>query len=636
MIPGRDPTPRARESLRWLAGLAFLGLLAAGVAAAAVLLWRTVDVGRLFRPEESAVRWAPVSDPGLPPAPVSAPDSVFRVALLRSESSRAFFPAEGPGYDRQAERWLSLIDSLGGEARIVGEARDVDALDRGIPVVVPVAPCLPFETGMALFRHLREGGSVVAEGPLAARDADCRWRGWSVLRSLTGAEGVREVEPGRSLYLTVPADLPLSHGLVPGSRIELGHDLQVALETDAPGVYWSDWGLSPAPGPEDDGARLGALARETASGGRLAWFGFLASDALRESDRTRVRRLHESGLRWAVRQPLASLRAWPESRRAALVIAEDVEAEPDNARALAAVLRRHGLPGTFFVAPEVVEEDREIARAVTRAGEVGSHGVDRRPLAGASGDDQLLLLRRSRSRIEAWSGREVRGLRPPEERFDSVTLATWARVGGRYVAAVNEGRSASPELHPVGDGRDTVVLLPRVVKDDYNLVVSEERSWEEGLSILEGSLRKVHRLGGLALLGLHTQIVDLGRAERLGTTLDSVAGRMEWWAATAAEVSAWWRTRHASSLRLSVLGPDTLELELTAPPEAPLVDATVRVTPGAEPERWEPAPGTPGVRFARSTDDLEVVVDSVAAGDTIRFRLVPSRREEAPRSGGGP
>lgn len=622
MTPEGDPVPRARQSARWLVSLAFLGLVAAGVVAAAVLLWRSVDLDAMIRSEEPAVIEIPV--PTIEPDPPATDGGEFRAALLTSEASAGFLDDPEAGHDRQTDHWRALADSLGGTVTTISGEEGLADLEPGTVVVVPVAPCLSFEAGTALFRHLRDGGSVVIEGPTATRDESCEWRGWSLLRSLTGAEDVRDVGPREGgLYLTVPAGLPLSHGLAPGSRVELWHDLQVTLATSEPGAYWSDFGLSPSPPEGDEDAVTGALARRIGDGGRLVWFGFLSTDGARELDDRRVRRLHENGLLWAARRPLAGLSAWPDGREAALLVTQDVESEPQNARALAATLRRIDLPGTFFVVSGLVEGEGEIAEAVASAGEVGTHTFDHQTLAGRSPDDQRVRLDRSRRATEAWSGREVRGLRPPEERFDSVTLAAWAEAGGDYVAAENQARSAAPELHRTGASERPMVVVPRVMKDDYNVLVNDGLSWDRGVDELVAGFRKMHRLGGVALLNLHTQFVDMGRSERLGPVLDSVAARPGWWATTAGEVAGWWRVRHASGVEIRDAGDDSIEVAVAAPPDTALRQATVAVSPGSPAGEWEveARPDGPGLGYRVAPPGLQVVVDSVAAGDTARFRL---------------
>jgi hypothetical protein len=314
-----------------------------------------------------------------------------------------------------------------------------------------------------------------------------------------------------ALFFTVPGGLPLSPGLDPGTRIELRPEPSLALNLPGPRVFWSDWALNPAPDESGGGADVAAVAGRTQEGGRMAWFGFRLSQAATPRDSSRMERLVQNGISWAAGLAVATPATWPNGSRAALVVIQDVEAEFQNAIAMADVLREESLPGTFFPVSRLVMDDRDLADALTSAGEVGSQTSDHTPVAGLTYEDQLVRLRRSWTEIRGWTGQGPTGLRPPEEAFDANTLRAWAEAGGQYVLAVNQARSGSPEIHSIGRGGH-VVLLPRLLKDDYNVFVQEGAMRGDRLSeaYLEGT-DKLRALGGLAVVASHTQIIGEGR-----------------------------------------------------------------------------------------------------------------------------
>jgi peptidoglycan/xylan/chitin deacetylase (PgdA/CDA1 family) len=111
----------------------------------------------------------------------------------------------------------------------------------------------------------------------------------------------------------------------------------------------------------------------------------------------------------------------------------------------------------------------ELAETLLAAGEVGSHSVDHRQVAGRLWGNQLAALRQARNDVRGWTGERPLGLRPPREIYDQFTLEAWRRYGGLYLAGTNRARSAAPELFTVPSG--PVVVLPRVVDDDYAVMV---------------------------------------------------------------------------------------------------------------------------------------------------------------------
>jgi peptidoglycan/xylan/chitin deacetylase (PgdA/CDA1 family) len=562
MPPRQDPVPRARAAAQWLGGLMLLGFLGAGVVAAAAALWENVDVQSLAR-RAAAVTDAPPPPPPDGPGPVASAGGAPAVALFESAASARYFPDSG-FYRASLSRWEALLIEAAGRPVRVRDAAGVAALPAGALLVAPESVCLSDAEIAAFRRHLSSGGGLVLSWATAARDGACRWRGWEPLRSLTGALDLAEYPAEPALFLAVPAGLPLSPGIPPGGRIELYPEPHLALQTPGPHPYWSDWALN-APrgeGPIPDAA---AVLHEPDTGGRVAWFGFRERQAVGERDVERVRRLLRNGVRWAAGTTVAEISTWPGGKRGALLVAQDVETGFENAAALARLLREREARGTFFAVSRMALDHPAIADSLRGAGEVASQTADHAPTAGLPLEEQQVRLGRSIRELEAWSGQEVTGLRPPEERFDEATLRAWRRAGGRYVAAVNDARSAAPEIYRTPDG--SVALLPRLIKDDYNVFVQDGARRTDRLrsAWLEG-MRKVEALGGLAYLSLHTQIAGTpDRVDVVGEVLDSAATRPGgWWVAPGAAIASWWMARDEARLELEARG-DTLALRIRAP-----------------------------------------------------------------------
>ncbi|MGD8362380.1 MAG: polysaccharide deacetylase family protein [Gemmatimonadota bacterium] len=535
----RDPVPRVKAWTHWLGGFLLLGLLGGGVVAAAVLLWENLDVRQLA--PALAPNPGPPPDPTSPPPP-AAPGGSFSVALLNTAPNQGFFPDSSfqPG---EIARWRRLIEAEGGEIREVASLEELRAVEPQELLVLPEAPCLSRAEVAAVGSHLARGGSLVSNWAVGARDEACEWRGWGTVRDLAGARDVREISERPALFLTVPEGTPLSPGLDPGTRIELRSEPSLALNTPGARIYWSDWALNPAPDESGGGADVAASAARTEEGGRTAWFGFRLSQAATPRDSVNVERLVRNGVLWAAGTPVAYPAPWPEGRQSALLLVQDVEAEYQNAYAMADLLEELGLPGTFFPVSQLVMGDKELAQAMVRVGEVGSQTSDHTPVAGLTYQDQLIRLRRTYSEIENWAGSPPAGLRPPEESFDANTLRAWKEAGGRYLLAVNQARSASPELHEV-EGQ-ILVLIPRLLKDDYNVFVQDGAVRTDRLeeAFLEG-MEKLRAVGGLAAVIGHTQIMGTDRRlNALRVVADTAEAQGDWWIARAGEVAEWWAKR---------------------------------------------------------------------------------------------
>ncbi|MCG6955313.1 MAG: polysaccharide deacetylase family protein [Gemmatimonadetes bacterium] len=640
----RDPVPRAHSAVHWLAGLLALGLLGGGVVAAAVLLWENLDI-RQLAPELNTVSSALPT----PEAPLQAGHEAgpYKAAILRSSRNAAFFP-DTAYYPRSLQRWRSLIEATGGTVRDVSSLDDLAGVGNDEVLVIPDAPCLSNAELRSVRGHVAHGGGVVSNWAVGARDEKCSWRGWRTVADLTGALDVRELAVRKALYLTVPDGTPLSPGLDPGMRVELIPEPSLALTLQGARVYWSDWALNPAPDESGGGADVAALAYRAPSGARGAWFGFRLTQSATPVDSARVARLVGNGLRWAAGLASASVTAWPDGRQAALVVAQNVEAEDQNAAATAELLRTRDVKGSFYAVGQLVVGDKDLAPKLTAAGEVSCQTSDHQPVAGLSFDDQAVRLRRSWAEIRGWTGVAPAGLRPPEETFDDSTLGAWSDAGGSYILAVNQSRSGSPEVYDIG-GR-TMVLLPRLIKDDYNVVVQEGKTRSASLAAayLEG-MDKIHAMGGLAVVASHTQIMGVNdRLNALGVVLDTARAQKDWWIATGEDVAAWWRARFG--VRLTVQessvrdegsdsstqsaketeeGPEpgaatSLEVVVEAPGSQSVSGLWVDIVLPEDPEGLAPLVDGQSVAYLGTPFGIRVPVGDLEAGARRTISLIPA------------
>lgn len=540
MRPRRDPVPRAREAWWWLGGVLTLGVVGAGVVAAGVALWENVDV-RQLAPDLMQLEVS-LPEPVVATGPARRTEP-FRAVLFESASSATYFddPAFYPG---EMARWRALLESTGADVTVVRSAAGIEEAGDAL-LVVPEAPCLASAERSAIMTHILDGGSVVGNWALGVRDADCAWLGWETLREFTSAEDVRELGQRDGLFVTVPGSVPSSAGLEAGSRIELKPEPAVALRLGGPRVYWSDWALNPVRDADGVGADVAVATTTTGHGGRLTWFGMHASQGATASDADRLERLLGNGIAWAAGLPSASPASWPGAARSALVFVMDVEGADFWAQAgeVASAFEESRTPISFFVVSQLVEDDPELAARLTQAGEVGTQTVSHSPLWGLTAQEQRMRLQRSFDDVKDWTGVEPLGLRPPEEAFDSLTLEAWRAAGGRYLVSSTEARSATPEIHRTTRG--DVIVLPRLLKDDYTVIVRDVTLRSERLldAYLNG-LAKMRAIGGLAVVAGHTQIISNGpRLDAFAGVARSAADQGDWWVAEAGETAEWWSLR---------------------------------------------------------------------------------------------
>jgi peptidoglycan/xylan/chitin deacetylase (PgdA/CDA1 family) len=260
----------------------------------------------------------------------------------------------------------------------------------------------------------------------------------------------------------------------------------------------------------------------------------------------------------------------------------------------------------------------ELTRAIAEHDEIGTHSENHRVLGGEPAEVQRRRLALTQVHLRDLLGAPVAGLRPPEEQFDTATLAAWLEAGGTYVFGANNSRAAAPELLRVAG--DTVILLGRANVDDFDAASLASRgSLDEIVKEYLSEYQKVRALGGLYLLSYHSQL--LARPE-LVPALARIARRIHAdtavWLTTANEVVEWWHARASVTIRATRLDARTLRVDIRNAGPDTVRGAVARVALGD----GERASGS--VRVLRSEPGvLRFVVPALAPGAerALRFSL---------------
>ncbi len=533
-----------RTVFRVRSGTVVFGIAAAAVVAISVALdirrGAVETVVEVPRFSGSAI----VADmPSLLPAPRLP--TRLRVAIVRDAAAASFYDS-ATTLDSIVSSWRAELVAIGADVRVVS-AGSVHA-ERAHVLVIPSSPCLTMATREAIEAASSRGQGLILTGLAGVYDAGCRSIGFGTIVGLTDASRAEVLEPRKMVYVVLPAGSPLSADIPPGARIELNPAGQVAVRRRGRDAYYSNYALQPQPA---SGKPLldGALLRATQGGARIVYWGFELRDVVpRAWNRAVVRLLVRNSVAWAGRLPLVWIEPWPRGRRAAAVFAQDVEAQFANARFALDSLRAAGVPGTYFLTSRFALRYKRLSRDLAAAGEVGTHSENHRRLGGAPEVVQHTRLLMTQRELTRLLGSPVAGLRPPEEQFDTATMAAWLAAGGTYLFGVNDARAAAPELLRIGN--DTMVLVGRIAGDDFAVAgPGGARDTQLMATLFLNELAQVRALGGLYLFSYHSQL--LARAELvpvLARVARAVAADSSIWAATTGDIAAWWRAR--ASLRV--------------------------------------------------------------------------------------
>ena len=589
-----------------------LGLIGAAVIGGGALLWENVDIQRMT--SSAALRDPHSAPPALMSETPAHADEPFQAILYFSQESSDFFP-EADYYPGLLDRWEQLISAAGALVTRISNVEDIDSLNVQQVLIAPSAVCLSAIEVAAMRSFAERGGGLVLSWAAGARDSSCEWVGWDALSELTNVTDFNTLEEREAVYLTVPAGLPLSAGFGPATRVELRYESQLALATRGTRLYWSDWALNAEPVEDVVGMDAAAWLGRTSAGGRIVWFGFRLGHGASERDEEYIARIFRNGVWWAGGVPVAEIAPWPNGSQSALLLTQDVESHFANALSLARVAKEKAVPATFFVVSQLASEFPEIADSLVEAGEIGSHSSDHAVIADRPYIDQRARLSRSQAELRSWAGNPAFGLRPPEERFDETTLRAWSWNGGSYIVGVNEARTGSPEVFDTPEGK--IVLLPRIIKNDYNVFVQDGamRSRRLTEAYLAG-MAKINALGALAIVSLRTQVAGEGsRIQLVADVIDSARAQGDWWFASGHEMASWWLARWESSLAVEDVDDGRLEVSVQADASLGLDGAWLEVFLPGLPEDWIPRQRGALVRHVRTEWGVRIPLPDIAPGE---------------------
>jgi peptidoglycan/xylan/chitin deacetylase (PgdA/CDA1 family) len=533
-----------------------LTVSAIGVALLSMLgfvLWRTLPplmpeekhMAETTRPSKA---YKPVSNL---PTVLESPDlSNIRFALITNVENNRVHSAGY--YDREVQLWRKWMLSAG--------AREVAIPDAEV-LIAPAAECLGVAERNQITYKLAAGGGLVSTGVMGASGGQCEMSHDTLVTRLLGITPAdvapADIRRGESVHAIVLGETLLGARIPPGARIELEAEKQIAFHSKNREIFYTNYERVTRP-VKGVAYFDGAATRAQVGKGRYVAFGFDFQNLADDWSKRLMADAMASAVRWAAGYPVVQIAPWPEGKKAAAVLAMDVEADFHNARNTVPVINGTHIPATAFVVGKLAEADPRTMQMLASYREIATHTYDHLPLDTFSIAGQMHELEKSKRVTEKLAGRGVPGMRPPEERFNFETLKIWADLGGDYVFGANNMRVAAPEIVPLDP--DSLILLARVSEDDFELLERDKmRDASKISTVIIDQLNEVLALRGLYMFSYHSHMfAQKELVPILQQLAQKIAATPSIWAATAGEVATWWRNR--SHLQLSPRADGSMRL----------------------------------------------------------------------------
>ena len=358
------------------------------------------------------------------------------------------------------------------------------------------------------------------------------------------------------LGLTFNRQLNLDAGaitLLGEQLLTIGFDAGLVVNVDLPFAGYSVKSDQPqaisigysyvASGGEDETRLFAKIINE----GRVVWFDFppTVGDNYTEANSRHLDSLVASMFRFFSRREYSALATWPEGRRFAAILEEDSEDKYVYAEAVVELFKAKGYPITWYILSNEALEHRWLTREMAEIGEIACHGDNHAPFTKSSFEQQVERIARCQKVLERITGQKPVGFRPPEEKYNQFTIdAIVNNDMGHFIAATMKDRAVPEIIISKTDGR-SLVSIPRLVDDDYEIWHVRKLDHESTLGLLYEQLDWVQNIGGIYMFSFHTQF--MGDDERLNT-MGSLAERIKEkssFFSTSSGVEDWWRLRRS-------------------------------------------------------------------------------------------
>jgi peptidoglycan/xylan/chitin deacetylase (PgdA/CDA1 family) len=517
--------------------------------------------------------------------------AALRAAILKSDYTHNHFE-EKWRYADAIERWQSALSAKGILHELITDKQlEEGALQDFDVLVLPVAFCLSDEERNSILAFLDDAGGVVASAAVGTRDKDGTEIGWDFVEHLTSSRVAGYLGQREGIWVAFSGNTPLSIGIDPGFRLELYSWQQLAIVKATRDGYWSDWSILPQKITEDPYSDV-AISHGTRSNGRVVWFGFNTTEVIDDPrNQDALRAFLGNAVRWAGRSPMSRIWYWPNNHLAAAVFTQDVEYLFHHAWCSANILKNEGIPGTWFCVSELALKNRKLVQAFAEGGEVASHSDDHRVFEGQPPDTQYNRLEKSITDLKSiCPDVEVRGFRPPEERYDEATASAWAALGGDYIFGQPNFVQVAPETLTVEFDlpdnpaqRKTLVVIPRVVRDDHNALTAEALT--DNTEILKRyitDLDRIYKLNGLYMFAYHSNLLCLPERSEVLEGMAKYAKTLDLWFATCGQVADWWARWVNVTTEIKWSSYRSLSLKAVNSNPEPVADISITVyLPGA-------------------------------------------------------
>lgn len=301
---------------------------------------------------------------------------------------------------------------------------------------------------------------------------------------------------------------------------------------------------------EVDAMKGTRLYAKSVGKGRLVWLDF-PPDPVDNSLEVNVNHLNSvvaAVFRYLSRQPYSEIATWPHGKAFAALVDEDTEDQFANAKDVVKLSRNLDIPISWYILSNEAQKNRGTTRELAEVGEIACHGDHHGVFTLSNHREQVIRIARCKKVLTELTGIEPKAFRPPEERYNNSTIDAIANNGFDHYIAVNSPDRAVPEILVSLTNGKSLVSIPRMINDDYEIWHVRKLNYLESIRLFDGEVTWSRLIGGVHMFSFHTQYIDSHRNYRALEHLCYKLKNNDAYFETSQSIADWWRLRRDLSL----------------------------------------------------------------------------------------
>ncbi len=517
-------------------------------------------------------------------------DKVDKVALLYSQYTENKLPEGSTWLSDIIDTWEVYLKNDKVKYEIISD--QTIELGRHYDyklIILPMAQSISDKELIELKKYLEKGGSIFCTGGPGTFSDEGKWRGWDFFTEAFGMKFSKEIKPEETYKIhTLRGNLKITAGIPTGYALKIATwDRPIYAEILEPRTtqvsFWYDFRRE-AGLVRDEISKSAGIAFGTYGKGRFIWFGFGLNSVIgQQEDYIYFEKLFNNCINWLTYKPIAFIRDWPASYKAAAILIPQITEDPQNALNLGKLLKNKRYPATFFIDARRAINNPDLVKSISEYGDLGIV-VDIGFLESAEDtinklDDKLVQqasIQFAKDTVEALSGSKVRSMMPLYGFYDENTLQAISASGIEFLLTDSLTDRSVPKI--IIRNNKPILLITKTARDDYEVIRDyglTENDFQE--YTYEEDVDRVLFEGGLYVFKVHTNYQLERQNLRVIDNLMNYIKEKDFWICSLDDLQKWWLRRGGVEIQYTTRSKRRIAVEVTNPTDNSVRNFTVQV-----------------------------------------------------------